>query len=342
MNPSPTSPEATLSDTAPLDETEITRLIAAARTETYRPSQAVPQGKTDAFRPKSLLELAQKQREADKAAARADVPMPDAPNNSVKAPAHPAEDDDGTYQAVLPEDEGDFAVQARNTPAGTRQLPSGTAEGLMADDGDDEDGMVWADQDATGQEFAALSTTDEPAIAADTGPSIDPGTLEQVRAEAFSAGRAEAEAELRDGLSMATQVLEAVAQALSHPAADALAGLRADIAEAVLRLASERAGLEIDTMPDAFLERIEALADRIHAQASQPILRLHPDDLAAIEALIASSDSLASMRIVTSVELSRGDVDLVVDGLRLSDRILGQPAARKKARSAAKPKADEA
>lgn len=58
MQPTETSPEAVDPDTAPLGKSEITRLIAAARNEAYRPSQMVPQGKTDAFRPKSLLELA--------------------------------------------------------------------------------------------------------------------------------------------------------------------------------------------------------------------------------------------------------------------------------------------
>lgn len=307
MQPTPNSAAATPPETAPLDETEITRLIAAARAESYRPSQVMPQGKTDAFRPKSLLELARQRREADK---QAEVQAQDAPAPAALDAPEPAAvaEDDALLQAPEPQDP-------------------------VLDSQDD------AMQDTV--EDRAADTAAAPALApADAAPQADPAELERIRAEAFAAGRAEAEAALHDSLTAATQALQAAAQALAHPAPEALAGLRADIARAVLELASERAGLAIDAMPDAFLERIEALADRIHAQASQPVLRLHPDDLAAIEPLIASSDSLAAMRIVPSVELSRGDVDLVVEGLRLSDRIMGQSAPRKTARAATKPKTD--
>jgi flagellar assembly protein FliH len=305
MQSTPNSPAATPPDTAPLDETEITRLIAAARAESYRPSQVMPQGKTDAFRPKSLLELARQRREADK---QAEVQAEDAPA-ALDAP----EPDAGA--------EDDALLQAPEPQAPVLDIQDDAMQDMVED--------------------RAADTAAAPALApADAAPQTDPAELERIRAEAFAAGRAEAEAALHDSLTAATQALQAAAQALAHPAPEALAGLRADIARAVLELASERAGLEIDTMPDAFLERIEALADRIHAQASQPVLRLHPDDLAAIEPLIASSDSLAAMRIVPSVELSRGDVDLAVEGLRLSDRIMGQSAPRKAARAASKPKTD--
>jgi hypothetical protein len=43
---------------------------------------------------------------------------------------------------------------------------------------------------------------------------------------------------------------------------------------------------------------------------------------------------------LASEDLSRGDIDLTVDGLRMSDRILGQAGARKSGRSAPKPTSD--
>lgn len=330
MQPTSPLPSSTQPETAPLDEAEITRLIAAARTESYRPSQMVPQGKTVAFRPKSLLELAKHRRDAEKAASMPDVPPEQGASVADQTPVPPSADA-GVTQPVTPFDATD-ELAAQYGPS-------------LHDPTDDQangNGDLGADGAAAVPDIDAASAP-ALALAASSGTAAvpgDPAELERIRAEAFAAGRAEAEADLRDGLIAATQALEAAAQAFLNPVAEGLAELRADITDAVLRLASERAGVEIDTMPYAFLDRIEALADRIHAQASQPVLRLHPDDLAAIEGMIASSDSLASMRIVASVELSRGDVDLSVDGLRLSDRILGQPASRKTARAARKPKAD--
>lgn len=327
MQPTQTSSEGFAPDTAPLDEGEITRLIAAARNEAYRPSQLVPQGKTDAFRPKSLLEMARQRCEADKPAAVRAASAKDDTAEVGHASLSEAGDDAVNLQAGLPPED-----------AGNMHSPE-TLAGFDAPDDASGAEVFGPDAGANGATMpeAGPGSPAPAATLTDATEPLDPATQERIRAEAFAAGRAEAEAELRNSLTAATKALQAAAQAFSQPPAGAIAQLRHDIAEAVLRLASERAGLEIDTLPEAFLERIEALADRIHAQSSQPVLRLHPDDLAAIDSLIQGSDILASMRIVTALDLSRGDVDLAVDGLRLSDRIIGRAAPRKTARVTPKP-----
>jgi len=322
MQPTETSPEAVDPDTAPLGKSEITRLIAAARNEAYRPSQMVPQGKTDAFRPKSLLELAKQRREAAKAQDVQDAPAEDDTSKVDHASLPDAEDDATDQQAAPPSED------ACDMP------PPEPFEAFDAPDDASGAKMSVADAEAVGATMPEVEAP-SPALVAmptDATEPLDPATEERIRAEAFAAGRAEAEAELRDSLSAATVALQAAAQALAQPPASTMAQLRADMVEAVLRLSSERAGLEIDTLPDAFVERIEALADRVHAQSSQPVLRLNSDDLAAIDTLIQGSETLASMHIVTAQDLSRGDVDLTVGGLRLSDHILGQPAPRKTTR----------
>ena len=331
MQPSATNPEAKVQDQAPLDEGEINRLIAAARAETYRPSDTPLHPTVDTFRPKSLLDLALLRRDADKAAMLAqaaedgDAALADngsgevihansvAQDTTAKADAH----DLGIEDAVL-------AEQPTSDPEDIVSAPIA--------DGDDP---VAAQPDR-----GAQSQDTSPTVATTALP-VSAEMLDQIRSEAFAAGRAEAEAEAQERLTSAIETLEAATHALQHPNTGMLAKLQAEIADAVLRLASDRAGLEIDTMPAAFVERIETLADRIHCQATQAVLRLHPDDHQAIAALIAGSDSLATMRVVTSPELSRGDVDLTVDGLRISDRILGQPTRRKSGRASPKPTQDK-
>lgn len=338
MRPTPNSSDAKSLDTAPLEESEINRLIAAARAETYRPSQTAPRATAEAFRPKSLLELARLSREADKSAALA---VADEGVEIIEAGDGRSQFDDGdgwTQDATRGADASGFAPQAVSaTPE-----PADTATSLLADDifAGGSDPRLFADQGEAGQHRLPVSALGKETLSGEGQFTPDAEALEQIRSEAFAAGRAEAEAEAEARLTAATQMLEAAAHALLHPASDALSALRAEIADAVLRLASERAGLEIDILPSAFIERIEELADRIHGRATQPVLRLHPADIAVIAPLIANSDSLSAMRILASEDLSRGDVDLTVDGLRMSDRILGQPAARKGRRSAPKPTPD--
>lgn len=335
MCPIPSSSDATAGDTAPLDETEITRLIAAARTESYRPSEAARRSPVEDFRPKSLLELARLRREAEKAALPTDL-VEGADETPTDTAFVSISEGDGFAPTADPAaDAGGFGSRV----PGASSHPSQTAAVMGAADLSAGAAESWplADERITEPERAAAAALGKADLSAAGPQPTNAEALERIRSEAYAAGRAAAEAEARAGLSAATEVLEAAAQALLHPATGAMAGLRAEITEAVLRLASERAGVEIDTIPDAFVERIEALADRIHSRAIQPVLRLHPDDLAAIEPFIAGSDSLAAMRILATEELLRGDVDLTVEGLRLSDRILGQPAARKGTRAAPKP-----
>lgn len=338
MRPPSNSPDTKVLDAAPLEESEINRLIAAARTETYRPSETVPRASVEAFRPKSLLELARLGREAEKGVVPLDG---DEITDAIERDDRPSQLTLGGasgQKAILGEDPTDLGSRDQITASepGQGALLTGAADPSQ---GQDEGWSATHDR-TTAHDHGSDPDLGTAALPVGSNPPPDPEALERVRAEAHAAGRAEAEAEARAGLTAATAILEAAAQALLHPAADVLASLRAEVIEAVLRIASERAGLEIDSMPSAFVERIEALADRIRSQATQPVLRLHPDDLAAIDGLIQSSDMLASMRILPSEELSRGDVDLAVDGLRLSDRILGQPAARKPARAARKPTVD--
>ena len=326
MHPTQTTPEAVAPDTAPLDEGEITRLIAAARNEAYRPSQIVPQGGADAFRPKSLLELARQRREAEKAAALQDAPAKDDTVEAGHVPLSEAGDDAADHPAAPPP--ADAGVMPPPEPL-AQPDPRDTAAGAEFPGGDvGAEGSTLPETGAASPVPAAVAA----ATPTDASQPLDPATQERIRAEAYAEGRAAAEAELRDSLTAATRALQAAVEAISQPPASATAVLRADIAEAVLRLASERAGHEIDSLPEVFLERIEALADRIHARSSQPVLRLHPDDLAAVEPLIEGSDILSAMRLVAAQDLSRGDVDLAVDGLRLSDRILSPAPPRKAAR----------
>lgn len=152
-------------------------------------------------------------------------------------------------------------------------------------------------------------------------PMIDAEMLERVRAEAFAAGQADARRADSEGPRQALEVLEAAARALTSPPDSAMVQLRASIAASVKQLASARAGQAIDDLPEPFMTRIEDLADRVHACASAPVLRLHPDDLDAIADFVSQSDLLSGMRMVASADLARGDVELTLDGLAVTDRL---------------------
>lgn len=137
---------------------------------------------------------------------------------------------------------------------------------------------------------------------------------EQGRAEGYAQGRAEAEAMIapaRDAFVAAAAGLVA--------AGDPADGLAEVIAAAVRRLAAERAGQMIDALPASFAARIDALADRVAQGVRAVTLRLHPDDLAAITPHLAEFDVLSGAEVTPDDRLSRGDVEVRADGIRLAD-----------------------
>lgn len=126
-------------------------------------------------------------------------------------------------------------------------------------------------------------------------------------------------AEAQAGLDAAREIFLAAARRLDAPSAADTAALAASMEAAVRALAAKRAGQVIDQNPKPFIERIDALAERVSQGLRSLELRLHPDDLAAITPFLGDSELLASSRLVAEPRLSRGDVDIRADGIRLAD-----------------------
>lgn len=345
MQLNPSSQDEQTQENMPLAESEINRLISAARAESYRPSQTAPNTKVETFRPKSLLELARLRRDAEAAETLSDATDGDheseAKGADKQACGHdeiatqkpngetaPEADADTQSDERFSQDEINAAApqmsQIQQDPGPSRHLKTPSLQHATKDAHD-----IVAGYGLDYDPFAAETSIDDAAVAAHD--HFDEQALEQIHAKGFAAGRAAAEAEMKTRMTSAVEALEKAAHNLYSPPVSAIATLRADITEAVLKLAAERAGLEIETMPAAFVERIETLAERIHLQATQPVLRLNPDDHAAIAEVITGSETLGVMRIMIAAELSRGDVELIVNGLRMSDRLLDQPTHHKRA-----------
>jgi flagellar assembly protein FliH len=177
-------------------------------------------------------------------------------------------------------------------------------------------------------------------VAAPVAPAVDPAPLiAAARAEGEAAGRADgiaagqvmghaagvaegramALAEQQAGLDEAREIFLAAARRLDAPSAADTAALAASMEAAVRALAAKRAGQVIDISPKPFMDRIEALAERVSQGLRSLELRLHPDDLAAITPFLPDSDLLTASRLVAEPRLSRGDVDIRADGIRLAD-----------------------
>ncbi|MBO6854428.1 MAG: hypothetical protein JJ872_11795 [Marivivens sp.] len=141
-----------------------------------------------------------------------------------------------------------------------------------------------------------------------------------------------------DALSTARSAFLSLTNRLQNVTTADIEDLGAAMAEAIRRLASERAGSAIDGTPEAFLERIMSMAHALGTSTEALTLSLNPADFAAIEPHIGDEPQLAENRIRIDLSLGRGDIRISAGGISMDDVIasvtppMAPPApARKKA-----------
>ena len=129
--------------------------------------------------------------------------------------------------------------------------------------------------------------------------------------EIKAAAELEARAELADKVSAFEEGLVA----LTKPHALQVETLAKSIQATILRLASERAGSQIDDMPEAFVNRIDALTCSIGKKINEGQVQLNSDDYALMVPFFPDT----KLDFVVNPDLKRGDIVLRFDGIELRD-----------------------
>ena len=130
-------------------------------------------------------------------------------------------------------------------------------------------------------------------------------------AEAKAAAEAAAQANLADKIA----AFEAALLALVKPQALQAEDLSRSIHAAILKLASQRAGQQIDEMPKNFLARIEALVTSIGQKMAAGKVHINADDYKVMLPYLAD----AHFDFVAEPGLVRGDIILKFAGVELHD-----------------------
>ena len=149
------------------------------------------------------------------------------------------------------------------------------------------------------------------------GEAVSEDALAAARAE----GHAEAYAQAQEELAEAREAFLKAAEALMRPDTDAMAGLRDQITEAVRKLASDRAGVQIDSTPARFAKRIDAIVENIAAGVSDVIVRLNPKDLEIITPHLHEAPLLQDARLIADKDLRRGDVGVSTPDISITDSL---------------------
>ena len=308
--------DAAIQENAPtgkLEDVEIQRLVQLSKDASYQRSERVPVKTVEAFEPRSLVSIAmaaQRRRESELrtavvAGAAVDEGLVD-PAASGGDPAVEAADqpDGGEAGAsdALPDAAGEIAVDA--------EAPEG--EGTEGEGAED-----------------VPSSTSQVDFDAGRAEGLEEGRrvgFDEGHAKGMEEGRAAGRAEASAQLERTVQAFEAATARLAELTAIDSEALAASVNEAILRLASERAGRAIAEQPDSFADRIEALLATIRTVSGQPSIRLNPADLASIQPLADTREKLRHCNFVADAALAHGDLSVMVGTIGIDDIIVPSKA----------------
>ena len=139
---------------------------------------------------------------------------------------------------------------------------------------------------------------------------ISEGRLAAI-AETEERARADAKEELAETVNTFNNVLES----LTRPKAIQVEALSSSINTTILKLASERAGIQIDELPKAFSDRINALVTGIAQELSEGKIHLNEHDYVTMKPYLAN----LGHEVVVNSSLMRGDVTLQFEGVEVHD-----------------------
>ena len=302
-----------------LADAEIARLLKSVQAAQFKKSESLIPETDGAFKPRSLVEIAfeAEKKKKEEAAHKASMEN-DAREAAEKAVAEAASQDGASGQdsvtgQVLGENSNqpdaqslsDTAALAGSNNATADQVQQEQAQEVAAEEArlqretEDKELRAFADEKGYKRGFEA---------GLEAARSAEPTEEEK----AITAMR---EQERQDVIAR----LEAViARAASADAVD-VSALAPALEQAVLKLASERAGLAIAENPEGVFQRVEALIEKVKSGANAITITLNPDDLAAVQAWRGAQNTHPNWDWRGDADFASGDIRLKLDGITVTD-----------------------
>ena len=327
--------DAAIADNTPtgkLEDAEIQRLVALSNEAGYERSERIPVKTVESFEPRSLVSIAmaaQRRRESEMrtaVAAGAVIEDTDEQGETAAREGDIAASGDTGHQPTA--DGGDADGTDADTPnaaspgaAGDPALGEAVSDGVDAGDNnaDDEVGE------------SAPSSTSQVDFEAGRAEGLEEGRrvgFAEGEAKGMEEGRAAGRAEASAQLERAIQAFESASERLTELTKIDSSALGSSVNDAILRLASERAGHAIAELPDSFADRIEALLATIRTVSGQPSIRLNPGDLTSIQPLAETREKLRHCNFVADPALASGDLSVMIGTIGIDDIIVPQPAGQ--------------
>ena len=276
----------------PLKQAEITQFIRTIDTEVFEKKDEV---KKEVFKRKSLFDLAKISSDRDKLEDVSPVLK------------------DSTEQVLTSDIEDAVVISSFEN--------NGLVDNLEFDVDVDVDEKLSEDT-VTHPEAESLQQVSNP-----VETTFDSAAITEAYERGLAEGQRLAEISVDEMMSHALGLLAKTTEAFVSQTEEATEVLAKSIEASVTSLASSRAGIAIDSFPEAFMRRIETLVERIQISTSKPIVKIHPADLSVLQTVFEQSKDLLDLILVEDFELKRGDIKVTLEGVRLTDMlpVIGDP-----------------
>ncbi len=345
-------------DDAPLEVTDIMRLIKAAKTAGYIQAPDGHVKPNGPFQTITLKDLAERNSQAATVARDAnpsssadtlpdDIPEPAsdeaAPEVAAEVAAEVAPEVAENIQPDVPtgpkldteldaEPNGEHSTEHGET---SQEAIAESLDEIAGDDTDLAENLPETDPETdqeTDEEKAGFKTTIIPKDTPQAEPKGEAKEAEYQRG--FEEGQAAAKQELEASLGEAISSFQAAAAALSKDDNIDLTQLDQAMTQAIISLASERAGMAITDHPDGFVTRIETMVSRIRNRLDDPVIRLHPQDAEIIQSHLEERLAPRGFKLTPDETLKRGDARVDVGSIGvmdlIDDQVSHKPAAKTK------------
>jgi|GEM_PF-972716 flagellar biosynthesis/type III secretory pathway protein FliH len=314
-----------------LADAEIARLLKTVQAAQFIKSETMPAETDSTFKPRSLVEIAfEAEKKRQEEAARAEA-VEKAARQAAQEAMQPPMSEEGTSPPAgepSPQLETDRFADPKTEAASAGQAMEMAEQQDVRYDAQYDAGHDAGEQ--AGEEAGEQARLQREAEDAQLRAEAEEEGYKKGFESGLEAARSAEPTEEEKAIAAAREAerteiisrLEAVIAAAAGTEAVDVSALAPAIEQAVLRLASERAGLAIKDNPQGLVQRIEQLIEKVKSSASAICVTLNPEDLKAVEAWRSAQNAYPNWVWRADTQLVSGDIKLKLDGISVSD-VLG-------------------
>ena len=135
-------------------------------------------------------------------------------------------------------------------------------------------------------------------------------------------GKKSSEDQSNEKVHSVVEALESAKKSLLNLNATHFIDLREQITKSILKLASDRAGIEIRALPEYFVKKIEMLIETIDQKTRKPYIYLNPEDLEVLEEIVKKRPEKDDFVFKSKPDLLHGDMLVDLGSIKAEDATL--------------------